>query len=67
MTLGVLALVVVATRGLRHSRSGRLLIAIRDNERAAEAFGVPPATVKLALLAVSGVIAGIAGSLYGLA
>ncbi len=40
---------------------------MRDNERAAEAFGVPPVVVKLGALAVSGLIAGLAGALYALA
>jgi ABC-type branched-subunit amino acid transport system ATPase component len=67
VALGVLVAGVAAAHGLRRSRSGRLLIAVRDNERAAEAFGVAPATVKLAMLAVSGFIAGTAGTVHALA
>ena len=36
----VLIVTVTAAHGLRRSRSGRLVIAIRDNERATEAFGI---------------------------
>ena len=67
VTLVVLGLVLGATYGLRRSRPGRLLIAVRDNERGAEAFGISPVTSKLAMLAVSGLIAGVAGAMYALA
>jgi ABC-type branched-subunit amino acid transport system ATPase component len=40
------------------------VIAVRDNERAASSFGVTPATVKLAILAFSGFIAGMAGVIW---
>ena len=67
VALVVLALILVAAHGLRRSRSGRLLIALRDNERATEAFGIAPATMKLALLAASGFIAAMAGTIHALA
>src|SRR5439155_1255410 len=43
---------------------GRLFLAVRDNERASAAFGVSPATVKLAVLAVSGFFSAVAGVLW---
>jgi ABC-type branched-subunit amino acid transport system ATPase component/ABC-type branched-subunit amino acid transport system permease subunit len=67
VALAALGLTVVATHGLRRSRVGRLFVAIRDNERASEAFGIAPATVKLAMLAVSGMIAGSAGGIHAVA
>src|SRR4051812_3174438 len=60
----VLALAVGAAAALRRSTPGRLILAVRDNERASAAFGVSPATVKLAILAVSGFFAGMAGVLW---
>jgi ABC-type branched-subunit amino acid transport system ATPase component/ABC-type branched-subunit amino acid transport system permease subunit len=67
VTVAVLAFVLLGMHGLRNARSGRLLIAVRDNERAAEAFGVPAPVVKLGVLGLSGLVAGIAGGLYALA
>ncbi|HEX5268495.1 MAG TPA: ATP-binding cassette domain-containing protein [Acidimicrobiales bacterium] len=64
VSLAVLVLVLLAVRALRRSVPGRLVIAVRDNERAASAFGVTPATVKLAVLALSGFIAAMAGVLW---
>ncbi|MHB8464685.1 MAG: ABC transporter permease subunit [Acidimicrobiales bacterium] len=60
----VLALVAFAASGLRNSTPGRLIVAVRDDERTAAAHGVTPATVKLATLAVSGFFAGMAGVLW---
>lgn len=60
----ILVGVVVAARGLRSSRPGRVLVAVRDNERAAQARGVPVMRVKLMAFMLSGAIAGIAGALH---
>jgi branched-chain amino acid transport system permease protein len=65
--LAVLLLAVWAARGLRNGRPGRVLIAVRDNERAAQARGVHVLRVKLMAFAVSGAIAGVAGCLHVLA
>jgi branched-chain amino acid transport system permease protein len=59
-----LALVVVAVVGLRRSRTGRALVAIRENDRAASAFGVNPRTTTLQAFAVSGFLAAFAGALF---
>src|SRR5205085_4252129 len=40
LTLVGLAIALAMVRGVRRSRTGRVLIAIRENERAARAFGV---------------------------
>lgn len=64
VALAVLALAVGAAAALRRSSPGRLILAVRDNERASAAFGYSPATVKLAILAVSGFFAGAAGVLW---
>jgi branched-chain amino acid transport system permease protein len=48
-TLIVLIISFLAVRGIRRSRTGRAILALRDNERGAQAFGS---------------IAGVAGALY---
>ena len=58
-----LGLSVLAARSLRRLRSGRVLIGVRDNTRALQAFGVNPARTRLAAFAISGFIAAIAGAL----
>src|SRR3954470_13679533 len=64
VALGVLVVGVLAAAMLRRSMPGRLVVAVRDNERASASFGVSPATVKLSILAVSGFFAGPAGVLW---
>ncbi len=61
--LALLAVVVGAVAGLRRSAVARALIAARDNEAAAQGFGVNLLRARLQAFAVSGVIAGFAGSL----
>jgi branched-chain amino acid transport system permease protein len=55
--------VVLAMRGLRHSRFGRVLRALSTNEKAAAGYGVEADRAKLSAFAVSGFIAGLAGCL----
>ena len=62
--LAVLVITLLAVQGLRRSLAGRMVLAVRDNEAAAMSFGMTPATVKLAVLAVSGGIGGMAGVLW---
>ncbi len=57
-------LVLLAVRSLRNSRTGRDLIATRDNEPAARAAAVNTTRQKLLAFAISGGIAGFAGSLF---
>jgi branched-chain amino acid transport system permease protein len=52
--------------GIRRSRPGRAMVAIRDNERAAQARGVRASSTKLAAFAVSGALAGLAGGLHAI-
>jgi branched-chain amino acid transport system permease protein len=65
--LGVLALSLVLVLGIRNSRPGRAMVAVRDNERAAAARGLNPTGIKLAGFAVSGALAGLAGGLHVIA
>jgi branched-chain amino acid transport system permease protein len=64
--LCLLALVAAwyAAVGLRKSRTGRVLIAMRDNERAAQAFGVNLVRTRLVTFALSGFMAAAAGVLF---
>ena len=62
--LGFLVLTILFIQGLRRARSGRVLLATRDNEKAAAAMSVPPVRTKLAGFVLAGAIAGIAGGLY---
>ncbi len=64
LCLVALGLVVVAVLGIRASRTGRALVAIRENERAASSFGINPRTTTLQAFAVSGFLAAFAGALF---
>ncbi|HEY2429812.1 MAG TPA: ABC transporter permease, partial [Acidimicrobiales bacterium] len=61
--LAFLGLAVLVANGVRKSRSGRVLIATRDNQRAADAAAVPTTWVKLSGFMLAGTIAGVAGVL----
>ncbi|HET9732130.1 MAG TPA: ABC transporter permease [Acidimicrobiales bacterium] len=58
-----LLLAVAAATSFRRNRSGRVLIAVRDNQRAAGAYAINTTRTRLAAFAVSGGIAGLAGVL----
>jgi ABC-type branched-subunit amino acid transport system ATPase component/ABC-type branched-subunit amino acid transport system permease subunit len=62
--LGFLVLTILFIQGLRRARPGRVLLATRDNEKAAAAMAVPPVRTKLAGFVLAGAIAGVAGGLY---
>ncbi len=51
-------------KGIRDSRTGRAFMALRDNERAAEAYGLHATRVRLVAFAFSGALAGLAGCLW---
>jgi hypothetical protein len=59
-----LLLAILAALAFRRNRSGRVLIAARDNQRAAPAYGINLVRTRLAAFAVSGGIAGLAGALF---
>ncbi|HKY13567.1 MAG TPA: branched-chain amino acid ABC transporter permease [Microthrixaceae bacterium] len=56
----------VLARNLVHSRTGRAMIAIRDNEVAAEVNGVNVARIKVLTFGVGSALAGVGGGLYAL-
>ena len=55
------SLCVAGASSLRRSHTGRVLIAVRDNEVAAEAAAINTTRVKLTAFVISGAIAGFAG------
>jgi branched-chain amino acid transport system permease protein len=62
--LGALLLTMWITRNLRKSHTGRVLIAVRDNEVQAEANTMNTTRLKLQAFVISGAIAGFAGGIY---
>ncbi|MHB1855119.1 MAG: ABC transporter permease [Acidimicrobiales bacterium] len=66
-TLIAFALVLMSVRSLRRSRTGRALLAVRDNEAAAKAATLNVARTKLIGFLISGAIAGFAGAIYVIA
>ena len=62
--LAVLGFALFAATGLRRSRTGRLLIAMRENERAAQSFTINLVRTRLSAFAFSGFLAGMAGVLF---
>ena len=62
--LAFLGVSMLAAIGVRKARSGRVVIATRDNERAADAAAVNTTAVKLSAFLLAGAIAGIAGGLH---
>lgn len=64
LALAGLVFALFVARGLRGTRTGRVLIAMRDNERAAQALGLSLVRVRLLTFAVSGALAAFAGMLF---
>jgi branched-chain amino acid transport system permease protein len=62
--LTLLGLTILLARGVRHARAGRVLLATKENERAAAAAAVPITAAKLSGFVLAGVIAGVAGGLH---
>lgn len=65
LVFAVLVAVMVFVTALVHSRIGRALQAIRQNETFAEAAGIPTWRYKLFSFVISASLAGLAGALYG--
>jgi len=63
VVLGILVLTLLAVAGIRRSRTGRVLRALRDNVPGAQAYGVRVVPARLGAFALSGFIAGVAGVL----
>ena len=63
VSLVFLGLALAMAVSLRRNRSGRIFIGVRDNTRMMRAYGVNPASTRLAAFALSGFLAGLAGAL----
>jgi branched-chain amino acid transport system permease protein len=63
----ILVIVVIlgfAARNLLRTKHGRSLVAVRDNDRAADAMGMHPGFTKVYAFALAGFFAGVAGALH---
>lgn len=58
-----LGLTLAAAGAFRRNRAGRIMIGARDNEKQVQTYGVNLATSRLAVFAISGFIAALAGAL----
>ena len=66
LSLAVLAACLVGLQGVRRSRTGRALIALRDNERGAQAYALDATRLRLVAFAMSGALAAVAGCLLSM-
>ncbi|HYD08872.1 MAG TPA: ABC transporter permease [Acidimicrobiales bacterium] len=62
--LAVAIIVVAALAGIRNSRTGRVLLALRENEKGVQAYGVSIVRAKLTAFAISGFVAAVAGAMF---
>jgi branched-chain amino acid transport system permease protein len=62
--LAGLAVAACAVTGIRRGPVGRALVALRENERAGQAFGISATRAKLTAFATSGALAAYAGGLF---
>ena len=64
----IILIVIIFTgfgvRNLLKTRYGRCLVAVRDNDRAADAMGMHPGLTKVYAFALAGFLAGVAGGLH---
>jgi branched-chain amino acid transport system permease protein len=64
LLLGIIVVVMMAFSALNRSRTGRALAAIREDEVAAEAMGVPTLRYKLIAFAIGASVSGFAGVIF---
>ena len=67
VTLAVAIVLFVLAHNLLHGRTGRAIVAIRDNHIAAEAMGIDNALYKSVVFGVSAAYTGVAGALSAVA
>lgn len=65
-SLAFFLIIVGSIKSLRRSRTGRVLIGARDNERSARSYGINVTRARLAAFALSGFYAAVAGGLYAM-
>ena len=64
IALGMMIIIILLTRWVERSRFGMALLAIKQNEAAAEAAGINTYVWKLRAITLSGAIAGAVGAFY---
>ena len=64
IVLTIVVLLGFGVRNLLKTRYGRCLVAVRDNDRAADAMGMHPGLTKVYAFALAGFFAGVAGALH---
>ena len=62
LCLVVVLLLVMMLESLRSSRLGRAMLAVRDNEREAQALGINVYQTKFAAVVIGGMLAGVGGA-----
>jgi branched-chain amino acid transport system permease protein len=67
VALVILLLTYLATVGMRRSRTGRALIACRENDALAQAYGINLVRARLSAFMVAGFMAAVGGSIYAYA
>ncbi len=67
LTLALLVVAAVVIANLRRTRTGRVIAASRDNQRAAAAVGVSRARTTITAFVFSGMLAGLAGGIHAVA
>jgi ABC-type branched-subunit amino acid transport system ATPase component/branched-subunit amino acid ABC-type transport system permease component len=67
VALAGLLLTIASVSRIQRSRTGRALVANRDNTRAAQSYGISPVRAQISAFGLSGAIAGLAGGLYAFA
>jgi branched-chain amino acid transport system permease protein len=65
LVLGIVVVLALAAKNLVRGRIGRMWMAIRDMDIAAEIIGIRPLQAKLSAFAVSSFYIGVAGALWG--
>lgn len=66
MGFALVLVTLVLTLNLLHSRTGRAVMAVRDNAIAAESIGISIMRYKLLTFVISAIFAGMAGTLYAM-
>ncbi|MDQ1697919.1 MAG: branched-chain amino acid transport system permease protein livM [Frankiaceae bacterium] len=64
VTAGFLLAALLSAAALRRTRAGRAIIAVRDNTRGAQSYGINVARTRIAAFAISGFWAALAGALF---
>lgn len=64
LALGFLILTILFVWAIIHSKMGRAVIAIKEDELAAKLMGIETARYRVAVVAIAGALAGIAGCYY---